>query len=621
MTWTNTRYRKLSNAPPPARTARRHHIGTAAAGVLIVLSLVASQPARACSCVRPENWGFIGPEEGRLPSNAAGVLWFKPGQQPQQSVVARITVEKWQDGRFEPIPATARSVDGFHGIYLVAPRKGLAVGATYRFTDQGSVLGYDFPDWADSVKPQGSGPYRQVRVTVDANPLPATSPLTLKAGPTATEPIRVASGGGRCVVFGQPVPHVPIEAVLASDAQERAGQLLFRTLVDDEPWAGADSLCSLYPSGRSWRQVGHDTVYSTCQASDRRGEAPIAFREPRGRYRELAPSRHTLKMEAFLPGTGIVLESQTLTVDLSCPSTAVTAWLNDAWFGLEPYSEHCECPGSLWEEGFIGEPEVRLPANAAGVPWFQVGLSGLVKPDPLETLSARISVRMLNEHGESSPLQTDVNVVPGFRDVFVVAVKDGFIPGARYFFLDREHEDHWWRPSELLELRRGVIATIDSRELPAGERLSLHSTPVIRETLRVRTDTFSETCSVVGRFPHVRIESRLDGAGQAWRDGLLFQTLVDGKPWNGASSSCSASKRWLGRSPTGVGQDILYVPCRPEDQTSDFGETRGQLQSGRHAVQMRAFLPGTDIVLDTEMLIVDLSCPNPVEELQVAPDQ
>jgi|GEM_PF-3576020 len=36
---------------------------------------------------------------------------------------------------------------------------------------------------------------------------------------------------------------------------------------------------------------------------------------------------------------------------------------------------------------------------------------------------------------------------------------------------------------------------------------------------------------------------------------------------------------------------------------------------------MRAFLPGTDIVLDTKMLIVDLSCPNPVEELQVAPDQ
>lgn len=596
-------------------TAAAHRLvsGTVAVCVALVLFLGASQPAHACSCVRPENWGFIGPEDGRLPSNAAGVLWFKPRLQPQ-NVVPRITVEKWQEDRFQPTPATAQRVDGFHGIYLIAPQEGLAVGATYRFTDRGSVLDYDFPDWADNVRPLGSGPYRQVQVTVDAERLMADSPLTLKAGPATTEPMRVASGGGRCSVLGQPVPHVPIEAVLASDAQEWAGHLLFRTLVDDEPWAGAASLCSLHPSGRSWRQLAHDTVYSTCQAQERRGEAPIAFREPQGRFRTLTPNHHTLKMEALLPGSGIVLESQTVTVDLSCPPAAVTEWLNRAWFDIGPSSEFCECPGSLWEEGFIGEPEVRLPANAAGVPWFQVGLSGLVEPDPLELVGSRISVRMLNEHGEGSPLQTTVKAVPGFRHVFVVAPKDGFIAGARYFFVDQEHDDEWWRPSQLLELRGGIIATIDSRELSAEATLSLHSTPVVRETLRVSTASFSKRCSVVGRYPHVRIESRLEGAGQGWRDGLLFQTLFDGKPWEGARSSCSASVRWLGRSPAGAGQDVLYVPCRTEHQTSDSGEIRPRPQSGRHTVQMRAFLPGTDIVLDTETLTVDLSCPSPVEE-------
>lgn len=613
MTCTSTWRRKLGKAPPGAGAARRCLVGAAAASILIAVSLATPQPTFGCSCVKPENWGFIGPEDGRLPSNAAGVLWFKPGQQPRQSVAARIAVERLREGRFEPVAASARRVEGFHGIYLVAPREGLAVGATYRFTDRGSILDYDFPRLADSVRPRGSGPHRQVRVTVDADPLTATSPLALKTGPSATEPIQVASGGGACAVRGQPVPHVPIEAVLASGARKWAGQLLFRTLVDDEPWAGASSLCSLYPSGRSWRQLGHDTVYSTCQAESR-GEAPIAFREPRGFFRELAPGHHSLKMEAILPGTGIVLKSQTVTVDLGCPPTAVAAWREKAWFDLGPHPEPCECPGSLLEAGFIGEPEVRLPANAAGVPWYQFGLSGLVTPDPMEVLAARISVSMLNERGESTPLQTIASAVPGFLNVFVVAPKDGLVPGARYFFLDREHDDDWWRPGESLKLRGGVVATIDSRELQSGTTLSLHSTPVVRETLRVSTATFSRTCSVVGHYPHVRIEARLEGAGQAWRDGLLFQTLVDGKPWRGAGSSCFAGERRLGRSPAGAGHDIVYVPCGPEHETSGAARVWPHLQSGRHTVEMRAFLPGTDIVLDTGMLTVNLSCASSTEE-------
>ena len=610
--WSTRRPNNFSATPRSPMTRVNRILATAAVALAlaVVQSLLATQPARACSCVELEQWGFIGPEDGHLPANAGGVLWFKPEtyRQPlpsESEVAARITVERWVRDRFEAVPSIARGVDGFSGIFVIAPREGLVVGARYRFTDREWSLADDEPAWVHSVSPLGSGPRRQVRVTVDAERLPADSPLTMNVGATATGPIQVASGGGRCAVFGQPVPHVPIEAVLAPGARKWAGQLLFRTLVDDEPWAGADALCSRYPRGRSWRRLGHDTVYSTCQSLDALGETPIAFSEPQGRFRALVPDRHTLKMQAFLPGSDVVLESQTVTVDLSCPPTAVTAWLNRTWFDIGPPSEYCECPASIGEQGFIGEPEVRLPANAVGVPWFQFGFS-------LELVGSRISVTLLNEYGEGSPQQTIVNLVTGFRGVFVVAPKDGFIPGARYFFVDREHDDDWWRPSEHLALRGGVVATIDSRELPAGATLSLHSTPVVRETLRVSTSS-SKRCSAVGRYPHVRIESRLEGAEQGWRDALLFQTLVDGEPWNGARSSCSY-ERWLGRSSAGVGQDILYVPCHTERETNDHGKIWPQLQSGRHTVQMRAYLPGTDVVLETEVLTVDLSCTDPGDE-------
>ena len=189
----------------------------------------------------------------------------------------------------------------------------------------------------------------------------------------------------------------------------------------------------------------------------------------------------------------------------------------------------------------------------------------------------------------------------------------GFSPGARYFFVDREHDDDWWRSGdEPWQLRGGVIATIDSQELVAGTTFNLNSTPMTLETLRVAAPS---KCSTVGRFPQVGIETRLGGNALRWRDHLLYQTLVDGERWNGARSAClMTSERWLGRSWAGVGQDILFVPCSREDSASASPRLWPALQPGPHKVKMRAFLPGTDIVLETETLTVDLRCPGPVEE-------
>ena len=309
--------------------ARRPLLTATAAVVLaIVLSSFGPRPAHGCSCVHPEHWGFFGPADGRLPANASGVLWFKPKvydkryrlKEPPSTnrIAARITVEKWAHDRFKRVRATARSIEGFPGVFVVAPREGLVAGARYRFTDRGSILRDEYPDWADSIRQLGSGPHRQVQVTVDAEELSAGSSLVLRAAPSGVEPIVVASGGGACSVQ-DPTPHASLEAGLPSEAEKWRGQLLFRTLVNGEPWAGAESLCSTYPSGRSWRQVGQDVVYSSCQDVDPLGETPIAFSEPGGRFRELAPASHNVKMQAFLPGTDIVLGSPTMTVDLSCP--------------------------------------------------------------------------------------------------------------------------------------------------------------------------------------------------------------------------------------------------------------------------------------------------------------
>ncbi|MXW03326.1 MAG: hypothetical protein F4X59_03110 [Holophagales bacterium] len=173
----------------------------AAAASAVVFALLGSFPVQGCSCLEIEHWGFLGPRDVNLPANAVGVLWFKPFDRhrpqtpPSESSVAdRITVEKRAQDRFETVAATARRVDGFPGIFVVAPREGLVVGATYRFTDPGPIREYRNPHRAELARARGSGPYRQVMVTVDAEAIPANAQLTLEEGDAPEQPLYIAEG-------------------------------------------------------------------------------------------------------------------------------------------------------------------------------------------------------------------------------------------------------------------------------------------------------------------------------------------------------------------------------------------------------------------------------------------
>jgi len=293
----------------------------------VVFTLVVPSPVQGCRCLPAEHWGFLGPRNGTLPANAAGVPWFKPfdRHRPQpppaeSDVAALIAVEKRVRDRFEVVPGIARRVDGFPGIFVIAPREGLLVGATYRFTDRGWTRNGQDRRRGDLDEELGSGPYRQVQVTVDADSLSASAQLFLERGALVESPLRIAEGD-LCGMSARRQALAPIVSFLSSDARKWRESLLFRTLVDGEPWAGAGSSCSVIPSGRSWRPLGREIVYGACPDPDVRPGAALAFRGPGGRARVLAPTRHTVQMEAHLPGTDIVLKTGTLTVNLTCPDT------------------------------------------------------------------------------------------------------------------------------------------------------------------------------------------------------------------------------------------------------------------------------------------------------------
>lgn len=268
--------------------------------VLFSLSTV-SRPAAACTYEHQEHWGFLGPANGRLPANALGVLWHSARlvDSPSPSdILEQVSVSAEQDDAFREVPAAVIPVPDFKNVFLVGPADGLKVGATYRFVDSG---------------PRRETAPESVLVTVDNAELHTSTRLTATAWPLYSEVIPVSDRGGPCT-SGQFVAQVLVETSLPEPASEWVGQLLYRTFVDDGTWRPKTSVTQWIPPGRSWRETGQDLVYSVCD--DPSSDFPP---KPWLGHRRLEPTSHTVRMQAFLPGTDVVLESEEVVMDLSCP--------------------------------------------------------------------------------------------------------------------------------------------------------------------------------------------------------------------------------------------------------------------------------------------------------------
>ena len=287
--------------------ARLKQVSLVSAVTLAAILWLSASPVHSCRCRSPQDWGFIGPETGRLPANAAGVAWYagrRGGFPPTEVFATRFTLEAiLGPGESRQLPVRVTRVEDFPGVYVIGPRgESLKAGATYRFT-------------VDKVHPhyqKAQLAHRQVEVTIDPGILSSRTLLSLDVGPTHAGVISVpmAVSCSTSVHASQ----VRIEAKLPREARAWAPQLLYRTIVDDRGlesiWLAQEDNCDTIPPGRSWEAVGRDRVYATCRAPHASG---LHFDGG------LEPGRHALMMQAFLPGTDLVLQTAVRTVNLRCP--------------------------------------------------------------------------------------------------------------------------------------------------------------------------------------------------------------------------------------------------------------------------------------------------------------
>ena len=288
---------------------------------VVVLATLASggSPVSACTCETPPHWGFLGPEIGRLPANAVGVLWYLPpdwsaerSAEEIDRLIGNLRVEILRANGYteravevvrysDPLIPARRSLESY---FLVAPAEGFTPGETYRFTDH------------SDEKWQGDWPaagQRQVVVTVDRHELTPDARLKLSlTAPAIDEELSVRTGGSCSRSIRASNVQATTKVLTSGIDWHWHRQLLHRTLVDGQVWAPRSSLCQFVPPGRSWaREAGKDLIYSECGWKPGKRWSPDISR----------PSMRTLKMEALLPGTDVVVETATVAVDLRCTDT------------------------------------------------------------------------------------------------------------------------------------------------------------------------------------------------------------------------------------------------------------------------------------------------------------
>jgi hypothetical protein len=254
--------------------------------------------------------------------------------------------------------------------------------------------------------------------------------------------------------------------------------------------------------------------------------------------------------------------------------------------GAAGVAEACSCSNRCTE--VLMDSWISIPANTPGFP-------------------LALDYRRQGDYVMPSWTLTNVNRSTG-HPLSVHAVEN---PPARFGFLDG-WDGYLIQPEGVLEEGRYVLQSPDSLCDLWGDQYPLtifQLTPAVplpqslgqideirshKSLVSVNTDS---GCSGLFEAAIASVQVRLTEEAEPWRDALFFTTLVDGERWEERSSFCEQPP--LGGDSGGRGHAQLFALC---------GQFNAGLEPGRHTVKMLAWLPGTDLVLETEEAEFELDC-------------
>ena len=255
-----------------------------------VLALATPRAADACSPVPCWQGYFVPGDAAHVPANLPAVYWrpMLSSSNPMTADPSRVVLTSTAEpGKPLPFKATALA----NGDFLLVLDAPLTAGTSYTITDSSTC---DFTG--------EHGPHATF-TAAPAAPLPTyLGALVVTDGEVA--PLEVASSSGSC--FSEvSADRSTFVLAPATDAQPWLDVLQFETLVDGTKWRAVSGIGQTLPPGASWQGRGSDLLYRVCKTTDTSVD------------QGLATGTHDVELRATLPGTPVMLTSDSATVVVS----------------------------------------------------------------------------------------------------------------------------------------------------------------------------------------------------------------------------------------------------------------------------------------------------------------
>ena len=271
-------------------------------------------------------------------------------------------------------------------------------------------------------------------------------------------------------------------------------------------------------------------------------------------------------------------------------------------FLSESRSHACTC--SFLDHGFLASGEVRLPANARGLPWW--GPFDIADGEVSHPPHGAFEVAELRG-GSAIPVEFDLEVVsspllrrepPSARDQLILIVpRHGLVADNRYLFTYEYRPKNSATVKEAPTHTQTAIVEVSAESFPAPNE-SARVNFWLDERKPLRTATRAGSCSTF-MVPRQRGVEFSSPSARRWTNGLLYSVFVNGRLWRPERDLCMPTPP--GRSWVEVGREVLYTSCK--DVRSFDAPPVDNLEEGVHRVQMYAWLPGTESQLETKVEI------------------
>jgi hypothetical protein len=260
----------------------------------------------------------------------------------------------------------------------------------------------------------------------------------------------------------------------------------------------------------------------------------------------------------------------------------MTVGLLCALFLAPERSAACSCAAYVKNWGFVSDGDL-IPSNSRGLLWWGE-FEGTTATDQ------SLPVQIVGASGEPLPVEYERVSKGGSQGLWLFRPRGGFKIGKSYAFTTMQT----FTPFGGGEQRVSVTVSDQAAVSPAGP-VALKIGAPITDDLQIAA---GGSCGVTVNAAQLTIKMELPKAMRAFQDHLYFETIIDGTDhWTPSASICDViipGVSWRGR-----GVDLLFSVC---------GDNGG-LAAGRHTVEMRTSLPGTNVSAVTSKVEVDLKCP------------